>query len=53
MCNKTLILQQFLNPGTFLLFFKVTDFLIIVDLNQMKGTIEKTDEKRRLTEERL
>lgn len=53
MSQEIAILEEALNRRALFLVFEVADFLVAVDLLGSWGTMEKTDEKRRLTVERL
>ena len=53
MCENGSIGKDAINSGRFLVLCKMTNLAVVIDLNDMMNTMEKTEEKRRLTVERL
>jgi hypothetical protein len=53
MGDEGMVIQQAANAGLLRLLTKLGDLLIAVDLNHLCLTMEKTEEKRRLTVERF
>lgn len=53
MSQKIRVLEKAVDRGTLFMVFEVADFLVAIDLLENRDTMEKTDEKRRLTVERL
>ena len=53
MCEKGGIGKDAVDSWRFLVLCKMAYFAVVINLNEMMNTIEKTEEKRRLTVERL